>query len=89
MIEMVDESNTDGRRIIKGFAPPPPEWKNWDAVPIAIGDIPAFSTILGDGITPYQGPAALIGLDILSQRRIILEGGDDDTRRRRVFVSPK
>lgn len=72
-----------------GFVPPPPEWKPWDPVQVAIGDIPAFSSILGDGITPYSGPAVLIGLDVLAQRRLILETGRDGTRRRRVFVSPK
>jgi predicted aspartyl protease len=72
-----------------GFATPTFEWKDWDAVQIAIGDIPAFSTILGDGITPYQGPAVLLGLDILSQRRVILEAGDGKSRRRRVFVAPR
>ena len=72
-----------------GFEGPPSQWKDWDTVKVAIGDIPAFSTILGDGVTPYQGPAALIGLDILSQRRVILEAGDGKSRARRVFVSPK
>lgn len=72
-----------------GFLAPPSEWKPWDPVQLAIGDIPAFSTILGDGRTPYEGPAALIGLDVLAQRRVILEAGRGDPRRRRVLVSPK
>lgn len=72
-----------------GFESPPPEWKPWNDVLLTVGDIPAFSTILGDGRTPYQGPAALIGLDILGQRRVILEAGQGNSRRRRVFVSPK
>jgi hypothetical protein len=71
-----------------GFVAPPAEWNPWDPVQVAIGDIPAFSTILGDGVTPYRGPAALIGLDVLAQRRVILETGRDGTRRRRVLVSP-
>jgi hypothetical protein len=41
-------------------------------------------------VRPYTGPAALIGLDILAQRRFILEsaaGNKENTRRRRIFVS--
>jgi hypothetical protein len=82
----VEQDPQTGRPI--GFAPPPSDWKPWDPVQMAIGDIPAFSTILGDGRTPYQGPAALIGLDVLAQRRVILEAAGDNSRRRRVFVSP-
>ena len=69
-----------------GFEEPPKEWKDWDPVNVAVGDIPAFSSILGDGITPFQGPAMLIGLDILAQRRFILETGKDNDRRRRLLV---
>jgi hypothetical protein len=72
-----------------GFAPPPSDWKPWNPIQMAIGDIPAFSTILGDGRTPFQGPAALIGLDVLSQRRVLFEAARDESRRRRVFVSPQ
>jgi Aspartyl protease len=72
-----------------GFEQPPPEWKPWDPVQVAVGDIPVFSQILGDGVTPYLGPAALIGLDILSQRRVVLEAGTDKSRVRKVAVSPK
>ena len=72
-----------------GFSPPPSGWKDWSPVQVGIGDISAFSTILGDGVRPYDGPAALIGLDILAQRKVILQAGTDRTRRRRVFVSPK
>ncbi|KAG7355088.1 aspartyl protease [Nitzschia inconspicua] len=71
-----------------GFEKPPSNWKAWDPVQVAVGDIPVFSQILGDGVTPYQGPAALIGLDILSQRRLILEAGTDNSRARKVAVSP-
>lgn len=67
-----------------GFQQPPVDWKPWNPVNVAVGDLPAFSNILGDGITPYQGPAVLIGLDILSQRRIVLQGSE--TRRRSIFV---
>ena len=72
-----------------GFAPPPSDWKPWDPIQMAIGDIPAFSTILGDGRTPFQGPAALIGLDVLAQRRVLFEAARDASRGRRVFVSPQ
>lgn len=82
----VEQDPQTGRPL--GFAPPPSDWKPWDPVQMAIGDIPAFSTILGDGRTPYQGPAALIGLDVLAQRRVVLEAARDSSRRRRVFVSP-
>jgi Aspartyl protease len=70
-----------------GFASPPPSWKPWNTVQMAVGDIPAFQTILGDGVRPFQGPAALLGLDVLAQRRVILEAGPSDARRRRIFVS--
>eukprot|EP00429_Kryptoperidinium_foliaceum_P010835 CAMPEP_0176001522 /NCGR_PEP_ID=MMETSP0120_2-20121206/170_1 /TAXON_ID=160619 /ORGANISM="Kryptoperidinium foliaceum, Strain CCMP 1326" /LENGTH=404 /DNA_ID=CAMNT_0017334073 /DNA_START=200 /DNA_END=1414 /DNA_ORIENTATION=+ len=82
----VQQDPQTGRPI--GFAPPPSDWKPWEPVQMAIGDLPAFSTILGDGRTPYQGPAALIGLDVLAQRRVVFEAARDETRRRRVFVSP-
>ena len=68
------------------FEPPPSKWKLWDPVQVAIGDLPVFRDLLGDGIRPYEGPACLIGLDILAQRRVILETGG--TRRRRLWVSP-
>jgi hypothetical protein len=71
-----------------GFEKPPSDWRPWDPVQVAVGDIPVFSSILGDGVTPYEGPAALIGLDILSQRRIVLEAGTGNSRARKVAVSP-
>jgi hypothetical protein len=71
------------------FAPSPSEFQQWGPITLAIGDLPAFSTVLGDGVKPYDGPAALIGLDILAQRRVVLEAARDNTRRRRVFVSQK
>ena len=72
-----------------GFEAPPQEWKPWNEVRLAIGDLPAFSSMLGDGITPYQGPAVLLGLDVLAQRRVILKAGQGNDRRRRILVSPK
>jgi hypothetical protein len=72
-----------------GFQSPPASWKPWDTVQIAVGDIPVFSNILGDGVIPYDGPAALIGLDVLAQRRIILEAKSELSRRRKVAVSPR
>jgi hypothetical protein len=68
------------------FQAPPKNWKPWDPVRLGIADLPVFSMLLGDGVTPYKGPAALIGLDVLSQRRLILETGK--TRKRRMFVAP-
>ena len=53
-------------------------------MPAAIGDLPVFSQLLGDGVAPYKGPAGIIGLDILSQRRVILETGAG--RKRRLYV---
>eukprot|EP00986_Skeletonema_menzelii_P017605 scaffold20700_cov147-Skeletonema_menzelii.AAC.2 len=66
------------------FEAPPSDWKPWNAVPMAIGDLPVFSQLLGDGRSAYKGPAGIIGLDILSQRRVILETGAG--RKRRVYV---
>lgn len=74
---------------LQGFEAPPPKWKPWKTIKIAIGDLPAFSTVLGDGKKPFKGPAALIGLDILSQRRVILETGKGSTRRRQLLVDPE
>lgn len=67
------------------FDPPPSNWKSWDPVQVAIGDLPVFRDLLGDGVRPYEGPACLIGLDILAQRRVILETGG--TRKRTLWVS--
>ncbi|KAL7487350.1 hypothetical protein ACHAW6_012949 [Cyclotella cf. meneghiniana] len=66
------------------FQPPPLNWKPWDPISIAIGDLPVFSQLLGDGKTPYKGPAGIIGLDILSQRHVILETSAG--RKRRIYV---
>eukprot|EP00854_Cymbomonas_tetramitiformis_P020141 gene20141-24109_t len=69
------------------FAPPPEFWQPWDPVQMAVGDLPAFSKLLGDGRSAFKGPAALIGLDVLAQRRVILETSTGSDRRRRLFVS--
>jgi hypothetical protein len=60
------------------------------------GDLPVFSQLLGDGNTrtPFKGPAALIGLDVLAQRRVVLEAippalARTVGRRRRLFVAKK
>mmetsp|Transcript_31703 Transcript_31703/g.67186 ORF Transcript_31703/g.67186 Transcript_31703/m.67186 type:complete len:458 (-) Transcript_31703:143-1516(-) len=77
-------ANKEGGSAAMSFASPPPEWKPWDPVQLAIGDLPVFTQLLGDGRTPYRGPAGIIGLDILSQRRVILETSAG--RRRRIYV---
>jgi predicted aspartyl protease len=69
------------------FGPTPPQWKAWDPVRVGVYDLPIFSNLLGDGKTPYNGPAVLLGLDVLSQRRFILE--TSKTRARRIFMTPK
>eukprot|EP00241_Pyramimonas_parkeae_P016396 CAMPEP_0114313272 /NCGR_PEP_ID=MMETSP0059-20121206/21005_1 /TAXON_ID=36894 /ORGANISM="Pyramimonas parkeae, Strain CCMP726" /LENGTH=455 /DNA_ID=CAMNT_0001437973 /DNA_START=186 /DNA_END=1554 /DNA_ORIENTATION=+ len=55
------------------FAPAPESWKAWDQVQMGVGDLAAFSQLLGDGRQSFQGPAAILGLDVLAQRRVILE----------------
>eukprot|EP00984_Skeletonema_dohrnii_P021780 scaffold10966_cov75-Skeletonema_dohrnii-CCMP3373.AAC.1 len=69
------------------FEAPSSDWTPWSAVPMAIGDLPVFSQLLGDGRSAYKGPAGIIGLDILSQRRVILETGAG--RKRRIYVGNK
>lgn len=66
------------------FEGPPSDFKPWDQVQVAVGDLPVFSQLLGDGRTPYKGPAGIVGLDILTQRRLILE--TSATRQRRIYV---
>lgn len=76
--------------LLTGFAGPPSFWKPWDPVLLAVGDLPVFPDLLGDGVRQYTGPAALIGLDVLSQRRFILESAGANiakTKKRRLFVS--
>lgn len=70
------------------FAAPPREWAPWAGVDAAVGDLPVFSQLLGDPGKPYDGPAVLVGLDVLSQRRVMLCAGEKGAgRRRRLFVS--
>ena len=66
------------------FEGPPSDFKPWDQVQVAVGDLPVLSQLLGDGRTPYKGPAGIVGLDILTQRRLILE--TSATRQRRIYV---
>ena len=76
--------------IVVGFEAPPKEWKPWKPVLTGIGDLPLFELVLGTKNKPFDGPAALIGMDILSQRRVILESCDGKERRQgRMFVSPE
>lgn len=63
---------------------------------VPAGDLPVFSQLLGDGDTrtPFKGPAALIGLDVLAQRRVVLEAippalARTVGRKRRLFVAKK
>ena len=69
------------------FEAPPSDWKPWSPVQLAVGDLPVFTNLLGDGRTPYRGPAGIIGLDLLTQRRVILE--TSSSRQRRIFVGKK
>lgn len=69
------------------FEDPPSNFKPWDKVSLAIGDLPVFRDLLGDGKSDYTMPTVLVGLDILAQRRIILESGKG--RSRRIFVAPQ
>lgn len=78
------------------FEPPSKDWKPWAPVQAAVGDLPVFSQLLGDGNArqPFKGPAALIGLDVLAQRRVVLEAippalARTVGRRRRLFVAKK
>jgi len=73
------------------FSSPPSNWQPWKPVLAGVGDLPIFELLLRSGEEPFHLPAAVIGLDVLSQRRVILEAcGDDATERsRRMFVSPK
>ena len=89
--------------IVVGFESPSKEWKPWKPVLTGIGDLPLFELVLGTKSNPFKGPAALIGMDIISQRRVILEScmvnknapnatsGKKDARRGRgrMFVSPE
>ncbi|KAL4421485.1 hypothetical protein ABPG75_010776 [Micractinium tetrahymenae] len=70
------------------FDPPPAGWRPWDPVTAAVGELPVFSLMLGDGSRPYEGPAALLGLDVLSQRRVVISAGAGRSgRARQLWVS--
>ena len=84
-LSFVGDAREDPSTGVLSFEAPPSNWKQWDPVQLAVGDLPVFRDLLGDGKTPFLGPASLIGLDILSQRRVILETGG--TRQRRLWVS--
>jgi hypothetical protein len=71
------------------FEQPPRNFKPWAPVMAAVGDLPVFSQLLGDGRTPFTGPAALIGLDVWGQRRVVIEAGRQTGRKRRLFVARK
>lgn len=59
------------------FESPPAGWQPWAPVLAAVGDLPVFSQLLSrDPGTTFAGPAALVGLDVLSQRRILFGAGD-------------
>ena len=78
------------------FEPASKDFKPWGPVQAAVGDLPVFSQLLGDGDMrkPFTGPAALIGLDVLAQRRVVLEAippamARTVGRKRRLFVARK
>ena len=77
-------TNNNQGKATMAFEAPPSEWKPWSDINVAVGDLPVFTQLLGDGRTPYRGPAGIIGLDILSQRRLILE--TSASRQRRIYV---
>ncbi|KAF6250944.1 hypothetical protein COO60DRAFT_1298685 [Scenedesmus sp. NREL 46B-D3] len=83
------DASKDPRTGQLSFEPPPREFKPWAPVMAAVGDLPVFSQLLGDGRTPFQGPAALIGLDVWAQRRVVIEAGTQAGRQRRLFVGRK
>lgn len=91
-LSFAGNAQVDAQGRLVGFEMPPSNWKPWKPIKLAVGDLPVFPQVLGDGTRPYTGPAALIGLDVLSQRRrcIIESAGDrsDKTRVRNIFVSP-
>jgi len=80
----ITQDNKSSTAIMASFQSPPSDWKSWDPIQIAIGDLPIFDNLLGDGRTPYRGPSGIIGLDVLSQRRLILETSSG--RQRKIYV---
>ena len=83
VMQVLPKEETGGGEL--RFAAPPNAWRPWDPVQIAVGNLPVFSQVLGDGRAPFEGPAVLLGLDVLSQRRVILETTGKG-RRRRLFI---
>ena len=77
-------SYVGGQKTKASFTAPPSDFMPWDKIQVAVGDLPVFSQLLGDGRTPYKGPTGIVGLDILTQRRLILE--TSSTRQRRIYV---
>jgi hypothetical protein len=78
------------------FAPPAKGWKPWAPVMAAVGDLPVFAQLLSDADArkPFNGPAALIGLDVWSQRRTVLGAippalARTTGRARQLFVAAK
>uniref|UniRef100_A0A7S2XSH0 Peptidase A2 domain-containing protein n=1 Tax=Attheya septentrionalis TaxID=420275 RepID=A0A7S2XSH0_9STRA len=88
-----DATKQDENGRVLEFAKPPTEWNPWTPVTVGIGDLPIFDLVLGDEKTKFEGPAAIIGMDVLSQRRVVLEtcrgSIQCSARRRRLFVSPE
>jgi len=71
------------------FEAPPSAWGRWQLVLAAVGALPVFAQLFGDGRTPFSGPAALLGLDVLSQRRVVIGAGVGvKGRARPLLVSP-
>ncbi|KAI8474268.1 MAG: hypothetical protein J3K34DRAFT_408000 [Monoraphidium minutum] len=84
------DASKDPRTGGLSFAPPPAGWRPWDAVDAAVGDLPVFGQLLGDPGASFKGPAVLVGLDVLSQRRTMLcAGKDGEGRRRRLYVGAR
>lgn len=77
-------SYVGGQKTKASFTAPPSDFMPWDKIQVAVGDLPVFTQLLGDGRTPYKGAAGIVGLDILTQRRLILE--TSSTRQRKIYV---
>ena len=69
------------------FDPPAPGWQPWEPVKAAVGELPVFAQLLAQDGKEFTGPAALIGLDVLAQRRVVIGAGVGlRGRARRLFV---
>lgn len=83
-LSFVGNVNKENRQ----FEQPPQGWKPWEPVLMGVGDLSVFSDLLGDERgKPFTGPAALVGLDVLSQRRFVL-GTTGPGRSRTLYVAP-